>query len=184
MTNLIDHGQVHYWGTSMWPPHLVERTISIAKENGYIAPSVEEPPYHMMARFIEVDLIPVAKYHGLGLTTFEALATGLFTGKYMNDTPIGSRNDTFQKFPEEVTERYARILPGLKDLADSIGIGMNHLAIAWTLRLPEISSSIMGARLPEQVRSNVEATDVILSNETLERIEEILANKPRIFYSQ
>lgn len=182
MTNLIDDGKVHYWGTSMWPPHLIERTIAIAKEHGYIPPAVEEPPYHMMVRFIEVDLIPMAKDHGLGLTTFEALATGLLTGKYQKEIPKDSRGGTFHDIPPEVYEKYRKIIPRLMELAQSLDIGMNHLAIAWTLRHPEVTSSLMGARLPEQVKSNVEAIDVELSDETLKKIEEILENKPRVFY--
>lgn len=182
MTNLIDEGKVHYWGTSMWPPYLIERTISIAKEHGYIAPAVEEPPYHMMVRLIEADLIPMAKDQGLGLITFEALATGLLTGKYQQGIPEESREAVMHDLSPEVFERYGKVVPGLMELAKTLDIGMNHLAIAWTLRHPEISSSLMGARLPEQVKSNVEAINVQLSNETLEKIEEILGNRPRDFY--
>ena len=91
MSNLIEEGLVNYWGTSWWPPTLVERTIGIAKHLGAHQPAAEQTPYHMMARFIEEELIEVASYHGIGLVTFEALASGVLMGKYRDGVPDGTR---------------------------------------------------------------------------------------------
>ena len=187
MTNLIEEGLVHYWGTSWWPPFLVERTIGIAKEHGLIPPAVEEPPYHINARFIEVELFDVAKYHGLGITAFEALASGFYTGKYVDIIPEGSRfsiEPIKKGIPEGLFERRRPLIIKLKEVANSLEIPLSQLALAWVLRNPEISSTIMGASKPAQVIENVGASDVSLDEETLEKMEEILDNKPTTPFRQ
>ncbi|MFX0064914.1 MAG: aldo/keto reductase [Candidatus Hermodarchaeota archaeon] len=188
MSNLIDEGTILYWGTSWWPPVLIERVISLAKELGAHPIHVEQPPYHMFARFIETkdETIDLAKYHGLGLTTFEALATGLFTGKYQNVIPPGSRYDAEDSdLASEVLERYREVLPPLMEIAKSLEITMSQLAIAWTLRNKEVTSSITGASKPEQVVENVHASEVNLSKEIIKQIDEIIEKtrpRPRYYY--
>ena len=178
MSSLIDEGLMHYWGTSWWPPSLIERTIGVAKEVGGYPPHVEQPPYAMIARFIEPEVLDIARYHGMGLTTFEALAGGFLTGKYIDGVPKDSRSVTTGSPSKERMEQYKEMMQKLLELTKEIEIPMNHLAIAWTLRHPEISSSIMGASKPEQVVSNAFASDVTLTQDILDRVEEILENKP------
>lgn len=183
MSALVDEGLIHYWGTSWWPPYLVERTIGIAKELGYYPPAVEEPPYNMFARFVELDLLDIAHFHGLGITAFEALWCGFLTGKYINGIPEGSRASTVTGLQRRFTskdfqKKYYSKLKALVEVAESINIPLSHLALAWVLRRPEISSTIMGASKPEQVISNAAASEVTLSKNVLQRIEEILDNKP------
>jgi aryl-alcohol dehydrogenase-like predicted oxidoreductase len=178
MTNLIDEGKINYWGTSWWPPVMVERTIWLAKKIGGYAPHVEQPPYHMRARFIEANLLEVAKTHGLGLVTFEALATGLLTEKYIDGKPKGSRATLMDQYTPEVMEIYAKIVTELKKIADELNFTVAQLALAWSLRFPEISSSLTGASKPKHIKENVKAVEVELSNDDLEKIEEILDNKP------
>ncbi len=182
MTNLIDEGLVHYWGTSWWPPFLIERAIGIAREHGLIPPAVEEPPYHIMARFIEVDLFEVAKHHGLGITSFEALATGFYTGKYLDKIPEDSRRALINPIPQNVIDSRREQLLTLKKIAESLNISLAQLMLAWTLRSSLISSSIMGASKVEHVRENALASGINLPQETLEKIEELLANTPTSDY--
>ncbi|MFX0062431.1 MAG: aldo/keto reductase [Candidatus Hermodarchaeota archaeon] len=185
MSNLIDEGLINYWGTSWWSPSLVERTIGIAKLLGAHPPHVEQPPYHMFARFIETqdEIIDIAAYHGIGLVTFEALATGLFTGKYQNEIPSDSRYATTSaNLPPDVHERYKKVLPPLMEIADELEITMAQLAIAWTLRHKEVTTSLTGASKPEQIAANVLASEITLKNDVLDRIDEIMDNKPRNYY--
>jgi aryl-alcohol dehydrogenase-like predicted oxidoreductase len=187
MTNLIEEGLVHYWGTSWWPPFLVERTIGIAKRQGLIPPTVEEPPYHINARFIEVELFDVAKYHGLGITAFEALAGGFYTGKYLDGIPEGSRFsiELIKKdIPEGIFEKRRKQIVELTKVAESLEISLSQLALAWVLRNPEISSTIMGASKPEQVIENAKACNVTLNDESLEKLENVLNNKPTTPFRQ
>lgn len=183
MSALVDEGLIHYWGTSWWPPYLVERTIGIAKGLGCHPPAVEEPPYSMFHRFIEVDLLDIAHFHGLGITAFEALWCGFLTGKYINGIPEGSRasilTDLQRRFTsKDFQKKYNFKLKALVEVAESINIPLSNLALAWVLRRPEISSTIMGASKPEQVTSNAAASEVTLSKNVLQRIEKILDNKP------
>lgn len=182
MTNLIEEGKIHYWGTSWWPPTLVERTIWLAKKLGAIPPHVEQTPYHLNARFIEVDLLEVAKYHKHGLITFEALAGGLFTEKYLEKIPKGSRADKHSCYTPERIESYNVKVLALKEIADKLGISVPQLAIAWTLRLPEVSTSLTGASKPEHIKENANASGVELSNNIIEEIESIMENKPTSSY--
>jgi aryl-alcohol dehydrogenase-like predicted oxidoreductase len=187
MTNLIDQGLVHYWGTSWWPPFLIERTIGIAKEFGLIQPSVEEPPYHFNARFIEVELFDLANHHGMGLTSFEALSSGLYTGKYINGVPKRSRfaiEEIGKNIPQELLIKRNNQMIELSKVADSINVSLAQLALAWTLRNKEISSSIMGATKIGQVKENAAASGIDLKTEVLDQIEEVLDNKPTTHYRQ
>lgn len=189
MTNLIDEGLVHYWGTSWHPPWKVQQIIGLSKEHGLIAPNVEQPPYHMGARNIEIDLIPMAKENGLGITSFEALNSGIFTGKYVNDQgqvviPKDSRagNEDPEMYRNIIHTRYAEKIVKLRDIANELNITLGNLAIAWTLRHPELSSSITGASRPEHVIENVKASNIILENEKIKEINAILDNDPQVFY--
>ena len=180
MTNLIDEGTIHYWGTSWWPPTMVERTIWLAKKIGGYPPNVEQPPYHMMGRFIEADLLEVAKHHKLGLVTFEALATGVLTEKYLDGVPADTRASIMDHYTPELLERYNTLVKKLQEIAKELEVNVHHLALAWTLRHPEVSSTLTGASKAEYVKSNVKAVELKLSNKILEKIEEILNNKPKV----
>ena len=187
MTNLVDQGLVHYWGTSWWPPFLIERTIGIAKEYGLVPPSVEEPPYHFNARFIEVELFDLAKHHGIGITSFEALAGGLYTGKYIEGIPNDSRfsiKEISADIPHDILAKRNKQMIELSKIAKEIDISLPQLSLAWTLRNEEISSSIMGATKKEQVKENASASGINLNTEVLDQIEEILVNKPTTHYRQ
>lgn len=182
MTNLIDDGRVHYWGTSWAPPYIIERAIGIAKENGLISPTVEEPPYHINARFIESDLFHVADYHGLGITAFEALATGFYTGKYLDGIPEDSRGAIVEHLPQNIIDERREQILALREVASSLEIPLSQLMFAWVLRNPQISSTIMGASKPEQVIENCGASGIVLPQDALEKIEAILDNDPRKKY--
>jgi aryl-alcohol dehydrogenase-like predicted oxidoreductase len=182
MTNLIDEGLIHYWGTSWWPPFLIERAIGIAQVQGLIPPAVEEPPYHVNARFIEVDLFEVAKYHGLGITSFEALATGFYTGKYLEKIPEDSRGALINPIPQKIIDNRRTQVLALKEIAEKLNITLTQLMLAWTLRNPLISSTIMGASKSEHVQENASASGIRLSKDALEEIESILANAPQSDY--
>jgi len=177
MSSLIDEGLINYWGTSWWSPYLVERAIAVAKEIGAIAPVVEQPPYHIRARFIEPDLFEVVRHHKLGLTTFEGLSSGLFTGKYNKEIPEGSRFDTLDMVEQNFFYQIRDKLQAMSELAEEEGFQMYQLALAWVLSHPEVTSTIMGARLPEQVEMNVSASEIELEKDTINRLEKIFDDK-------
>lgn len=179
MDDLVREGFVRYWGTSVWSPVQLERAIGIANEIGAKLPSVEQPRYNMLDRFIELDIMEVAEYHGLGLTVWSPLAQGILTGKYNEGIPENSRGRTSEFLKRELTEENVEKVRKLSGLADEIGIKPSQLALAWVLRDKRISSAITGATSIEQLEENIMASEISLSEEILLRIEEILNNQPK-----
>jgi len=178
MDDLIRAGKVRYWGTSAWTAAQLERANAVAKEFGAHKPIVEQPLYNMMARFIELEIIQVGKTHGMGFTVFSPLAQGLLTGKYNDGVPEGSRGATSTIMNRYLTEENLAKVRKLSEVASSLDITTGQLALAWVLRRPEVSAALVGATKPEHVIENVGASDVTLSKDTLEQIEEILDNAP------
>lgn len=178
MDDLIRNGEVHYWGTSMWTAAQLERANAVAKSMGAHAPIVEQPMYNMLSRFIELEIMPVAKTHGMGFTVWSPLGQGLLTGKYNDGIPDGSRGSRSDSIKRQLTPELITKLRRLGDIASSLDLTMNQLALAWVLRRPEVSTAITGATRPEHVIQNVAASGVKLSSSTLEEIHQLLDNDP------
>ena len=179
MDDLIKAGEVHYWGTSVWTAAQLERANAAAKEMNAHQPIVEQPMYNMFSRYIELEIMPVAKTHGMGFTVWSPLAQGLLTGKYNDGIPEGSRGEKSEMMKNMLTEEYLSKVRKLGEIAKSLDITTSQLALAWILRRPEISAAIVGATKPDHVVESVGASGVTLSSDILEQIEEVLDNKPQ-----
>ena len=178
MDDLIRDGKVRHWGTSVWTAAQLERANAVAKEFGAHKPIAEQPLYNMFSRFIELEIMPVAKTHGMGFTVFSPLAQGLLTGKYNDGVPEGSRGATSTIMNRYLIEENLAKVRKLSEIASSLDITTGQLALAWVLRRPEISAALVGATKPEHVIENIGASDVTLSKDTIEQIEGILDNAP------
>ncbi len=179
LDDIIRSGKVHYWGTSVWTAAQLERAHAIAKEYGMHRPIVEQPMYNMLFRHIELEIMPVAKTHGMGFTVWSPLAQGLLTGKY-NDgkIPEGSRGEGSQSIQNYLTDEYLAKFRKLDEIAKSMDLSMAQLALAWILRREEISAAIIGASKPHHIKENVKASDVILSKDILQQITDVMDNEP------
>ncbi len=187
MNHVLDRGWAFYWGTSEWDARQVEEAIGVARELGLVPPAMEQPQYHMFHRDrVEAELAPLCR-RGLGLTTWSPLASGLLTGKYNDGVPPDSRLalPDYGWLRDSVlgpgsAERIAKVR-ALADVARGLDCTPAQLAIAWCLRNRDVSSVILGASRPQQVRENLGALEVAarLSPETLDRIEQVLQNRPR-----
>ncbi|MHA2236070.1 MAG: aldo/keto reductase, partial [Candidatus Thorarchaeota archaeon] len=122
MDDLIKAGKVRHWGTSVWSAAQLERANAVAKEFGAHKPIVEQPLYNMFARFIELEIIPVAKTHGMGLTVFSPLGGGLLTGKYNDGVPEGSRGATSTWLNRVLNEENFTKVRKLGEIASSLDI--------------------------------------------------------------
>ena len=178
MDDLVHQGKVLYWGTSNWRPEQIESVVEAARLLTGYPPQVEQPRYNMLDRHIEPEVLPTCTKHGIGITVFSPLAQGLLTGKYNEGIPEGSRADRTGWLEGQLTEENLTKVRRLTALARDLGLEMAQLALAWILRRPEISSVITGASKPEQVVSNAQASDVELSDDVVEQIEDSLRNKP------
>ena len=182
LDDLIRQGKVLYWGTSMWTAANINEGVGMAKAINANRPIVEQSLYNMFDRgIVEGDLEAAVSASGLGLVVFSPLAHGVLTGKYSDGIPEDSRAAALDWVRErEVTEDRVGKARQLTVLAEEIGTTAAALALAWTMKNPNISSVITGASRPSQVEANLKALDVEITDEIDQKIEDILQNKPKL----
>jgi voltage-dependent potassium channel beta subunit len=184
MHNLVQQGKILYWGTSQWSGAEIMEAHRVANQYNLIAPTVEQPQYNMFERFkMEQDYLPVFKNVGLGTTIWSPLAAGFLTGKYNNGIPEGSRLaiEGFDWLKDRwIQDAKLEKVKKLSVLANEMGVSLAALAIAWTIKNPNVTTAILGATKKEQLVENLKALDALplLTNEVIAKIEEILQNKP------
>lgn len=193
MTELIQRGDVLYWGTSEWSATEIMEAYAIARQYGLIPPTMEQPQYHMFHRY-RVENEYARLYHadtvGLGTTIWSPLASGLLTGKYNDGIPDDSRlNLPGYEWLRGILEsdegkRRVSKLPALAAIAADLGTTLPRLALAWCAKNPNVSTVITGASKVSQVEENFTALEVVplLTDEVMARIEEILDNKHERLY--
>ena len=141
---------------------------------------VNQPVYNMFDRHIEKEIIPTCTEKGIGQVVYSPLAQGILAGKYRKgekipeDSRAAKRNWKEDRIPVEQLEKVEQ----LEGIAKEIGLTLPQLALAWVLRQPNVSSALIGASRPEQVEENCAASGVKLSQDVLDKIEEILQNRP------
>ncbi len=183
MNMLMEQGKILYWGTSEWRGSYIAEAYGIARQNNLIPPTMEQPEYNMFRRDrVEGELAPLCENSGLGLTIWSPLASGILTGKYNRGVPAGSRA-TLQNMAwlkDEITPERIEKMEKLQEIATDLSITLAQLAIAWTLRRKDVSTAILGATKVEQLEENLGAADAVqlLTNDVLERVEEVLDNHP------
>ncbi len=184
MHNLIQQGKILYWGTSQWSGAEIMEAHRVAHQHHLIAPVVEQPQYNMFERFkMEQDYVPVFRNVGLGTTIWSPLAAGFLTGKYNDGIPEGSRLaiEGFDWLKERwVQDAKIEKVQKLAILSAEMGVSLASLAIAWTVKNPNVTTAILGATRKEQLEENLKALDVLplLTQEVMDKIEGILQNKP------
>lgn len=183
MDSLVRQGKILYWGTSEWRAWQVAAAIAAAERYNLIPPTMEQSQYNMFhRRRIEIELAPLCKEYGLGLTTWSPLYYGILTGKYNDGIPAGSRAsmESMAWIRDRITPERVAIVRELSEVAADLRINTAQLAIAWLLRRKEVSSVITGATSIQQMQNNLEAAEAVdmLHDDVLERIEQILGNYP------
>jgi voltage-dependent potassium channel beta subunit len=185
MDILVKQGKIFYWGTSEWSAAEIAYAYAVAKENHLTPPSMEQPQYNMLVRDrFEKEYAGLYRDLGYGTTIWSPLASGILTGKYNDGIPEDSRANLpgYEWLKRSMLRpEWLEKVRQLKPIADELGCTQAQLALAWCLTNPNVSTVITGASRPEQVRENMKALDVapLLTDEVLDRIEEILANRPR-----
>lgn len=177
MDDLVHLGKVLYWGTSVWTSAQIDLAVHEAGKYNCYRPSVEQPRYNMIDRHIEGDIMPTCERHGMGLTVWSPLAQGLLTGKYNNGMPAGSRGATTKWLNDDLTKENLEKVGQMSVLARELGITIGQMALAWILRLPQISCVLTGATDPSQVEENMKATEIRLDSEVIGRIDSILTGR-------
>lgn len=183
MDDLVRQGKVLYWGTSEWRAAQIAHAHGIASKIGCYAPAVEQPQYNMFERRkLEDELAPAADTLGFGMVTWSPLKFGLLSGKYNQGDP--DEETRLTREPEwgqqVVTSQRLEKVRRLTELAKDLGASTAQLAIAWLLRMPQVSSVITGATQPAHLEDNLAALDVVekLTPDVLDQIENILDSSP------
>jgi len=179
MSDVVSSGKALYWGTSEWSAGDIRAAWELAERHHLRKPVVEQPQYNLLCRQkVEGDYARLYEDIGLGITSFSPLAGGLLTGKYLQGTPTGSRATLpgYEWVARGVTdpERSAKAAE-LKAIAAELGCPMAQLAIAWCLKNPNVSSVILGASNPDQLRSNLEAAELVdlITPEVAQRLDSL-----------
>jgi voltage-dependent potassium channel beta subunit len=176
MDDLIRQGKVLYWGTSEWEADEIVEACDLCEKYGLYPPQAEQPEYSLLYRErVEREILPAAEPRGIGLTTFSPLRMGLLSGKYDDGVPDDSRfaKESWAR-ESHLTDEIVEEVRALKPIADDLGITRAQLALAWTLHQPGVSSVITGATKVSQVKDNLGALEVSLSDDVRARIDDIL----------
>jgi voltage-dependent potassium channel beta subunit len=185
MHNLIQQGKILYWGTSEWSAQEIMEAHMVARQHHLIGPVMEQPQYNMLERArVEVEYAQLYKTVGLGTTIWSPLASGVLSGKYnagfVEETRLSILGMDWLKesaLQEEKLEKSRKLMAFAKEL----GVSLPVLAIAWCLKNQHVSTVILGASKKAQLQENFSALDAqqLLTDEVMNKIEEILQNKPK-----
>jgi aryl-alcohol dehydrogenase-like predicted oxidoreductase len=179
LSDLVRQGKVRYIGSSTFPASQIVEAQWTARERNLTRFVCEQPPYSLLVRGIEADVLPTCQRHGMAVIPWSPLAGGWLSGKWRKGapTPISTRSGL-------LPARYDLSLPGnqrkleiadtLAGLAEEAGMSLIHLALAFVIRHPAITSAIIGPRTMEQLESQLGATELSLSDELLNRIDQLV----------
>jgi len=177
LDDLVRQGKVMYVGFSEWTAEQIARGLKIQDERGYNRFVSSQPQYSALWRVIEAEVVPLSQREGIGQIVWSPMAQGVLTGKYLpgKKAPAGSRA-TDKKSGAAMISRWMKddVLEAvqlLKPIAESVDLSMSQLALAWVLQNPSVSSAIMGATKPAQIKDNVKASGVKLPAEVMKAID-------------
>ncbi len=175
--DVVRAGKALYIGVSEWTAGQIREGADLAR--GLKIPFVSnQPQYSMLWRIIEAEVIPASKELGIGQIVWSPLAQGVLTGKYMRGRPPpgGSRatTDDASFMARFMTDEVLARVQQLRPLADTAGLSLAQLAVAWVLQNSDVSAAIIGATRPEQVTENVKASGVKLEPDLMKAIDDIL----------
>jgi aryl-alcohol dehydrogenase-like predicted oxidoreductase len=180
LTDLVRSGKVRAIGSSTFPAAEIVEAQWVAERRGRERFVCEQPPYSMLVRGIEADVLPVCARYGMGVIPWSPLAGGWLSGRWRKgqDAPTSSRQQRLpQRFDLSIpgNQRKLEAVEQLALLAEEAGMTLIEMALAFVINHPAVTSAIIGPRTMEQLESQLPAADVQLSDELLDRIDEIVA---------
>ena len=182
--DLIRQGKVSYIGFSEWTADQIASALKIQDARGYNRFISSQPQYSMLWRVIESKVDPLCRNEGIGHIVWSPIAQGVLTGKYKpgKKAPSGSRA-TDKKGGADMISRFMKndvlsAVAKLEPIAKEVGLTMAQLAVAWVLQNKNVSSAIIGATKPTQIKENIKASGVKLDPEIMRKIDQVLGNLP------
>jgi aryl-alcohol dehydrogenase-like predicted oxidoreductase len=181
LTDLVHQGKVHYVGSSTFPASAIVQAQWAARDEHLQRYVCEQPPYSMLARGIEADVLPTCAHYGMGVIPWSPLSGGWLSGRWRKDADNPTPTSPAR---QRLAERYDLSLPAnqrkleaaeaLAQLAEAAGISLIEMAIAFVLNHPAVTAAIIGPRTMEQLESQLPAADLELPDDVLDRIDEIV----------
>ncbi|MDA0164415.1 aldo/keto reductase [Solirubrobacter ginsenosidimutans] len=179
LTDLVQQGKVRYIGSSSYSGSEIVEAQWTARERRLERFRTEQPPYSLLTRSIELDVLPTAQRHGMGILTYSPLAGGWLSGSWSADSsPISpARQRLAARFDMSLPENQRKLeaVEQLQQVADDTGVSMIELAIAFVINHPGVTSAIIGPRTMQQLDSQLPAADAVLDAAVLDRIDQIVA---------
>jgi aryl-alcohol dehydrogenase-like predicted oxidoreductase len=178
LTDLVRQGKVRYIGSSSFSGGEIVEAQWTARERGLERFRTEQPPYSLLVRGIELDVLPTVQRHGMGTLTYSPLAGGWLSGSWTADSSPTSpaRQRLAARFDMSLPENQRKLeaTEQLADVARDAGLSLIELAIAFVVNHPGVTSAIIGPRTMEQLDSQVPAAEAVLDTATLDRIDAIV----------
>jgi aryl-alcohol dehydrogenase-like predicted oxidoreductase len=180
LSDLVHQGKIRYLGHSTFPASEIVEAQWTAQQRGRERFRCEQPPYSILTRAVEHDVLPTCQRYGMGVIPYSPLAGGWLSGRYRTDTEVtGPMSPARQR----LANRFDMSLPAnqrkldaaeqLAQLAEDAGMTLVEMAIAFVLRHPAVTAAIIGPRTMEHLESQLTAAEVVLSDDVLDRIDEI-----------
>jgi aryl-alcohol dehydrogenase-like predicted oxidoreductase len=179
LTDLQRQGKIRAFGSSTFPAHQMVQAQWVSERRVLGRFVTEQPPYSLLVRGVEADVLPVAQEYGMGVLPWSPLAGGWLAGGYRKDKQIPEsrrRNRLPGRFDMSSPENRRKFdaADALGQLADEAGIPLIHLALAFVMQHPAVTAPIIGPRTLEHLRSQIGAVDVTLTTDILDRIDDIV----------
>jgi aryl-alcohol dehydrogenase-like predicted oxidoreductase len=177
LDDLVRSGKVRYLGTSTFAAWQLVESLWTSERLGLNRFVVEQPPYNLLDRRIERELLPAARTYGFGVIPWSPLAGGLLTGKYKRgeEPPEGARfADTSNPlYRRRLNDRIYDVVEGLQPMAEEKGVSLSQFSLAWCMQQPGVTSPIIGPRTMEQLEDNLAATEITFTDDELRAINRV-----------
>jgi len=178
LTDLVRQGKVRYIGSSSYSGAQIVEAQWTARKRNLERFRTEQPPYSLLVRGIELDVLPTAQRHGMGILTYSPLSGGWLSGSWSKDSSPTSpaRQRLAKRFDMSLPENQRKLeaVEQLQQVADDAGLSLIELAIGFVINHPGVTAAIIGPRTMEQLESQLPAANVLLDAAVLDRIDEIV----------
>ncbi len=186
LSDLVHQGKVRYLGSSTFPPSEIVEAQWVAQRRGRERFVCEQPPYSMLVRGIEAEVLPTCQRYGMAVIPWSPLAGGWLSGQWrIGGGEVSSRRAAAQPARYDLSkpenQRKLEAADALAILAEKAGVSLVNMAVAWVIKHPAVTSAIIGPRTMEQLTSQLGGADLVLDEDTLDAIDEIVP--PGVTYS-
>jgi len=175
LTDLLRAGKVRAIGSSTFPVSEIVESQWVAERRGLARFRTEQPPYSILNRSIEQEVLPVCQKYGMGALVWSPLAKGMLTGRYRKGQAL-PESLRVKVFPKQMSdERNLEAVERLIPIAEQAGLSLTHMAIAFVMAHPGVTSAILGPRTMPQLDDLLSGAEVVLDDQILDRIDEVVA---------